>query len=165
MASTAGLRIVAAMGDSSIPPQAAAPATVDFSDPRIYRHWCRDIIRFADLDAGGHVNNTSFATFFETGRVAFFADARGRGRAAHDPVLAVRLTFELKSELFYPGEVDIATMVTHIGNSSLTLNQALFEAGRCAATAECIMVVVDPVGRKPMRIPDALRQSMLDVAG
>ncbi len=154
------------MYDSSQPSQAVqAEVAVDFSDPRSYRHWCRDIIRFADLDAGGHVNNTAFATFFETGRVNFFADARGRGRAAHEPVLAVRLTFELRSELFYPGEVDIATKLTRLGNSSLTLNQGLFEAGQCAATAECVMVVVDPVGRKPKRIPDALRQKMLEVAG
>ena len=101
------------MNDSSQPSQAVqAEVAVDFSDPRSYRHWCRDIIRFADLDAGGHVNNTAFATFFETGRVNFFADARGRGRAAHEPVLAVRLTFELRSELFYPGEVDTAMLDT-----------------------------------------------------
>ena len=28
-----------------------------------------DVIRFGDLDPQGHVNNTVFATFFETGRV------------------------------------------------------------------------------------------------
>ena len=150
------------MNDSS-PPE--TQSDVDFRDPRIYRHWCRDIIRFADLDAAGHVNNTAFATFFETGRVNFFADARGPEGRAYQPVLAVRLTFELRSELFYPGQVDIATKVTRIGNSSLTLNQGLFEAGICAANAECIMVVVDPVERKPVRISDALRESMSEVAG
>jgi len=34
----------------------------------------RDIIRFGDLDPQGHVNNTVFATFFETGRVAFLRE-------------------------------------------------------------------------------------------
>src|SRR5256885_17153746 len=33
-----------------------------------------DIIRFGDLDPQGHVNNTVFATFFETGRVAFLRE-------------------------------------------------------------------------------------------
>jgi len=35
-----------------------------------------DNVRFADLDANQHVNNASFAAYFETGRVALTKDPR-----------------------------------------------------------------------------------------
>ena len=44
--------------------------------PRLadYPHRVTDIIRYADLDPQGHVNNAVFATYFESGRVAMFRD-------------------------------------------------------------------------------------------
>ena len=37
-----------------------------------FPHRVTDIIRYADLDPQGHVNNAVFATYFESGRVAMF---------------------------------------------------------------------------------------------
>lgn len=34
-----------------------------------YARWTRDVIRYADTDRQGHVNNAVFSTFLETGRV------------------------------------------------------------------------------------------------
>ena len=77
-----------------------------------------DIIRFGDLDPQGHVNNTVFATFFETGRVAFL---REPGNALSPPgttsVLA-RLDINFLKELHWPGEVEIGTGIAEIGRSS-----------------------------------------------
>src|ERR1043166_7582826 len=68
-----------------------------------------DIIRFGALDPQGHVNNTVFATFFETGRVAFL---REPGNALSPPgttsVLA-RLDISFLKELHWPGAVEIGT--------------------------------------------------------
>ncbi len=41
------------------------------ADPATHTLWRQDIIRFADLDILGHVNNVAYMVFFETGRVAF----------------------------------------------------------------------------------------------
>ena len=79
-----------------------------------------DVIRFGDLDPQGHVNNTVFATFFETGRVAFL---REPGNALSPPgttsVLA-RLDISFLNELHWPGEVEIGTGIAEIGRSSFT---------------------------------------------
>src|SRR4029077_19106308 len=78
----------------------------------------RDIIRFGDLDPQGHVNNTVFATFFETGRVAFL---REPGNALSPPgttsVLA-RLDIGFLKELHWPGSVGIGTRVAEVGRST-----------------------------------------------
>ena len=41
------------------------------SDPRVL--WTEDILRFADTDALGHINNTTFSVLCESGRVHLLA--------------------------------------------------------------------------------------------
>src|SRR6476619_6443233 len=112
-----------------------------------------DIIRFGDLDPQGHVNNTVFATFFETGRVAFL---REPGNALSPPgttsVLA-RLDINFLKELHWPGEVEIGTGVAEIGRSSFTFLQAIFHEGACAATARATMVMIDGETRRSRPLP------------
>src|SRR5947209_12659405 len=114
----------------------------------------RDIIRFGDLDPQGHVNNTVFATFFETGRVAFL---REPGHALSPPgttsVLA-RLDISFLRELHWPGAVQIGTGVAEIGRSSFTFLQAIFHQGACAATGRATMGMIDAATRRSRSLPE-----------
>ena len=113
-----------------------------------------DIIRFGDLDPQGHVNNTVFATFFETGRVMLLRDP---GHLLNPPgatsVLA-RLDISFLREMHWPGTVEIGTGTTRIGRSSYTFLQAVFHEGQCAATADATMVMIDGATRKARPLPD-----------
>jgi len=115
-----------------------------------------DIIRFGDLDPQGHVNNTVFATFFETGRVAFL---REPGNALSPPgttsVLA-RLDINFLKELHWPGEVEIGTGIAEIGRSSYVFAQAIFHEGDCAARGRSTMVLIDRATRKARELPPDL---------
>ena len=119
-----------------------------------------DVIRFGDLDPQGHVNNTVFATFFETGRVAFL---REPGNALSPPgttsVLA-RLDINFLKELHWPGTVEIGTGVAEIGRSSFTFLQAIFHEGPCAATGRATMVMIDAATRKARALPQEVRQRL-----
>jgi acyl-CoA thioester hydrolase len=125
-----------------------------------------DTIRFGDMDAQGHVNNTVFATFLESGRVALL---RAPGRELNAPgttsVLA-RLDIDFLKELHWPGAVDIGTGIAGIGRSSYTFAQAIFHAGVCAATARATMVMIDETTRRPRRLPAEVveRLEMLRIA-
>ncbi len=46
-----------------------SPATVDLADLAGFEFVLTEHLRFADLDAHGHVNNVSFLVFFENARV------------------------------------------------------------------------------------------------
>lgn len=113
-----------------------------------------DIIRFGDLDPQGHVNNTVFATFFESGRVAFL---REPGNALSPPgttsVLA-RLDISFLKELHWPGSVEIGTGIAEIGRSSFTFLQAIFHEGACAATGRATMVMIDAQTRRSRPLPE-----------
>jgi acyl-CoA thioester hydrolase len=130
-----------------------APATARSSYPL----WTTDIIRYGDTDRQGHVNNAVFATFFESGRTRFFAARSPSLRTADTEFVIVRLEIDFRTELFFPGSVDIGTRVLKIGRSSFRLGQALFSGESCAATGECVMVVIDAEGRKSTPLSPALR--------
>src|SRR5215472_9756979 len=49
------------------------PAQVDVAR---LPHWARVEVRYGDLDVQGHVNNAVYFTYFEQGRVSFFAELR-----------------------------------------------------------------------------------------
>jgi acyl-CoA thioester hydrolase len=117
----------------------------------------RDIIRFGDLDPQGHVNNTVFATFFETGRVAFLREPGNALSPSGTTSVLARLDIDFLKELHWPGEVEIGTGIAEIGRSSFTFLQAIFHEGACAATARATMVMIDGETRRSRPLPEEAR--------
>jgi acyl-CoA thioester hydrolase len=120
-----------------------------------YAVWSKDILRLSDLDHQRHVNNAVHPGLFTNGRYALIY---GRLREFVEPTDAfalVKITIEYMSEMHYPGEVDVGTLVRRIGKSSVTYGQAIFNNGRCAAVAESVMVMLDGATRRPKPLPPA----------
>ena len=57
-------------GPSVLLEQAIKPAAAEASQ---FRHWTPITIRFSDQDSVGHVNNVSYAAYFEAGRIDFMS--------------------------------------------------------------------------------------------
>jgi acyl-CoA thioester hydrolase len=112
-----------------------------------------DLIRFADLDPQGHVNNTVFATFFETGRVMLLRDPKNLLNPPGATSVLARLDINFLKELHWPGEVEIGTGTIEIGRTSYTFLQAIFSNGQCAATGRATMVMIDAATRKARPLP------------
>lgn len=134
-------------------PSAAKPARIL---PRLEQFVGRtnDIIRFGDLDPQGHVNNTVFATFFETGRVMLLREPGNELGAPGATTVLAQLDISFLRELHWPGEVVIGTATTHIGRASYSFLQAIFHEGECAATANATMVMIDAATRRARPLPD-----------
>jgi len=113
-----------------------------------------DIIRFGDLDPQGHVNNTVFATYFETGRVMLLREPGNELGALGVTTVLARLDISFLREMHWPGTVEIGTGTTQIGRSSYSFLQAIFHEGECAATANATMVMIDRATRKAHPLPD-----------
>lgn len=133
----------------------------DLTERDTYAHWTADVIRFADLDSLGHVNNVAFTTFFESGRVRFFRDAETAVDAADKSWMAVRLCVDFRAQLDYPGDVEIGSRIIRAGRSSMTIGSGLFLADKCVATAECVMVLVDLSTNHSTEVPEATRRLLL----
>ena len=91
---------------------------VDLVDAARYRHWKDHVLRFADLDPAGHVNNVAYAEIFEAGRVAFGIDAGSRALAPGTTTMIVRMTIDYLAQLVdFPGAVRVGTRVLSFGRS------------------------------------------------
>ena len=119
-----------------------------------------DKLRYGDTDRQGHVNNAVFATFMETGRVELIYNPQ-------DPLLDEGFSFVLAkldinyiAEVLWPGTVEIGTRVMRVGRSSVSMQQAVFQAGRLCASAETVVVHFDEATRKSHAFSEAQRAKL-----
>jgi len=95
-----------------------------------------DIIRFGDLDPQGHVNNTVFATYFETGRVMLLREPGNELGAPGVTTVLARLDISFLREMHWPGTVEIGTGTTQIGRSSYSISAGDLPRGRMRSNRE-----------------------------
>jgi acyl-CoA thioester hydrolase len=114
-----------------------------------------DKVRYGDTDRQGHVNNAVFATFFETGRVELLHNSQHPAADTGCSFVLAHLAVDFRAEILWPGEVVIGTRVAKVGTSSIRLAQALFQGGRCNASAETVVVQVDQATGKPRELSSA----------
>lgn len=122
-----------------------------------YPHRVRDIIRFADLDPQGHVNNAVFSTYFESGRVAMFRNPDLGIGIENATYVLVRQEIDFLSELHWPGDVEIGTALAEFGRSSFVVVQTIFHGEVCAAAGRATLVMLDTVTRRARPLtPEAM---------
>ena len=124
-----------------------------------------DKLRYADTDRQGHVNNAVFATMLETGRVEVLYSTDAPLAAPGCAFVIARLTLDFRSELTWPGRVEIGTRVAKIGTSSITLEQGLFQNGACAATATTVIVHVNERAGRSEPLSEPAIQALEPLAG
>src|SRR5579871_492101 len=102
----------------------------------------RVVIRFpvqwGDQDAFGHVNNTVYARWFESGRIAYFSRIGILTTFDSDrigPILAA-LNVNFRRSVTYPDTVEVGARVTRIGRSSLSIEHKIYSYGLGAICAE-----------------------------
>ncbi len=145
--------------------QSVTKPPVDLSVPENFLHMRHDILRFADLDPNGHLNNVKFFEFCQESRVSLF-----RAAGAHDGEhgrawMIVALSINFLGQVHWPGDIVTGTMVLEFGNSSLRLGQGIFNGSNCVATAEMTMVRVDLHSNKPQPIEPVLRERLNMLGG
>ena len=104
-------------------------------------HETRIEIRWRDMDAFGHVNNSVYLTYLEDARDAWLESVLGDAGSLLDFVLA-RVAIDFRRELH---QDDVAVIVrsrlARIGNSSIGTREEIFKQdGMLAAEAEAVLV-------------------------
>jgi acyl-CoA thioester hydrolase len=108
-----------------------------------------DNVRYADLDPNQHVNNAVYASYFETGRVTLVKD-RSYGLMPEGLAwVMVRLDMQFRSELHWPGTVEMGLGLVKFGRTSVTFDQVVFSKGKCVSSAQSVSVLIDEATRKP----------------
>ncbi len=121
-------------------------------------------IIWGDMDAYQHVNNTVHFRWFESSRIRYIELAGMRELLdAHrfGPILA-STRCDYKRQLRYPGNVEIGSLITRVGRSSMALSHRLVnqETQEIAAEGESTVVIFDFEKQRPVRMPQDVRDAI-----
>jgi acyl-CoA thioester hydrolase len=116
-----------------------------------------DNVRFADLDPNQHVNNASYASYFETGRVTLVKDRSCGLMPPGYGWVMVRLDMHFRAELHWPGKIELGLGVAKFGRTSVAFDQVVFSDGKCVASARATTVLIDEATRKPVPLTSEIK--------
>lgn len=128
-----------------------------------YKHLLPLQTRWADNDVYGHVNNVAYYGYFDT-IVNEYLISSGALDIHGGAVIGLVVETGCKyfSPLEFPQKLEGALRVARIGNSSVRYEIAIFKEGaeKPAAEGYFTHVYVDRKTRRPVSLPDALRQAL-----
>lgn len=139
------------MNPNNIPPLSEFQHSVDLQ------------IRFSDVDVLGHVNNTVYLCFYDTGKAWFFSKIHQRlieWKKVETVIANVDCCFI--SPIFFGEEVAVYTRCLSISEHSFKLQQviALKNTGEVKSACETIMVCFDPLSQKSIPMPEHWRTAL-----
>jgi acyl-CoA thioester hydrolase len=122
--------------------------------------------RWADVDIYGHVNNVVHYAMFDTVVNGWLIETTGTD-IRHAPAvgLVVETSCRYFAELDFPAAVTAGLGLEKLGTSSVVYRLALFGGGESpAAVGRFVHVYVDRDSRRPVPVPDDIRQALAVLA-
>ena len=140
---------------------AVSPA-IDLADIKSFGFLTTEHLRFADVDANGHINNVAFVVFFENARIRYLSEQlKGLRVLTGADVVVAHMELDLKRQMFYPGTIRAGARLIELRRSSLVIGQSIFDQeGRCAATGHVVLVSVDKQSGRGRPIEGEARATM-----
>jgi acyl-CoA thioester hydrolase len=120
-------------------------------------------VRFADMDAMGHVNNAVYLTYFEAARMAYWMHVTGRPDLSGMDMILARAEVDFRSPLVAPESIEVGVGCASIGRTSFVLEQDMYErkTGRLVAEARKVLVHYDYKAGRAIPIGEELRRKIL----
>jgi acyl-CoA thioester hydrolase len=122
-------------------------------------------IRWGDMDAMGHVNNTVYFRYIESARIAWLEQVGALpdpARSSEGPVI-VNAHCSFLKQLTYPGEIEVTTWVGPPGRSSIEVSHEIRlvgadgVAGALHAEGGAKVVWIDFKAEQSRPLPERLR--------
>jgi acyl-CoA thioester hydrolase len=126
-------------------------------------HAMRMPIRWGDMDAMGHVNNTVYFRYIEQARISWFDQIDAAPDPSGEGPVIVNAHCSFIKQFKYPGEIEIRTLVGPPGRSSFEMTHQLFlvgadgEAGALHAEGGAKIVWVNFPAEKSVPLPESIR--------
>jgi len=122
-------------------------------------------IRWGDMDAMGHVNNTIYFRYMEQTRISWFGALAPKGEAWQSTgIVIANASCNYKRPITYPGTVEVRLAVGAPGGSSVPTHYELRvnDDPVLYADGAAVVVFVNMKTQKPARIPDGIRALLLN---
>lgn len=126
-------------------------------------------VRFADTDAQGHVYFANYLTFCDEALSAYMRHIGCPWQALVDDGVDMfyrSSRCEHRGSATFEAVLAIEARIARIGNSSVVSSYVVRDpSGEVIAEAELTSVCVDPATRRPVRVPERLRDAVARFSG
>jgi len=118
-------------------------------------------IRWGDMDAMGHVNNTVYFRYMEQARIGWFDALVPEDEAWKSTgIVVANASCNFKRAINYPGTVEVQVYAAPPGGSSVATYYELLISGELYADGAATVVFIDMARQKPVRIPQTIRERL-----
>lgn len=131
----------------------ARPPSPVLSD---FQHVREDRLRLTDLDFQQHVNNAAQTALLANARFDFLGEVVRPALPPGDKLVIASLEVSFLREMLYGDKVYTGTRILSLGRTSMRLEQAIFQDGRCALRAVCVFVHVSAQEKAPAPWPTSV---------
>jgi acyl-CoA thioester hydrolase len=118
-------------------------------------------VRWGDMDAMGHVNNTVYFRYMEQARIGWFDALVPQAEAWKSTgIVIANASCNFKRPINYPGTVKVKVFVGLPGGSSVATFYELMVDEDLYADGAATVVFIDMQKQKPVRIPEKIREAL-----
>ena len=117
-------------------------------------------VRWRDLDAFNHVNNSNYLTYLEEARLQWLSHVPGPWFDDHAMPVMAAVQLNYRRPIEWPAQLRVELFCERLGTSSMTIGHRIVDAGHpdlLYADGHVVMVWMDPASGKPVPLPDAIR--------
>jgi len=130
-----------------------------------FRYWWPITVRWKDMDAMGHVNNSTYFTYLESARIGFLTGLGCLGTlegAARTGTVVVSQTFHYRRQVRYPDELEVGVRCGEIRTRSFVLEYAVFRRGTEELVGDGFTVLawLDYAAGQAIEIPPDMRKAL-----
>ena len=116
-------------------------------------------LRWRDLDAFNHVNNSNFLTYLEEARIRWFASWDGEWVTEATAPLLAAVQLNYRQPIPYPADVAVELFTERLGTSSVTVGHRIVseDGATLYADGHVVMVWIDRASGRPTALPEVVR--------
>jgi acyl-CoA thioester hydrolase len=134
----------------------------DSNNEAVLLHTASISVRWRDLDAFNHVNNSSYLTFLEEARLQWLQQLPGRWMTDDAAPVMAASELNYRRPIEWPAQLVVQLRCNRLGNSSMTMGHRIVDASdesRVYCDGHVVMVWMDPASGKSVPLPHAVRES------
>lgn len=131
-----------------------------------FRYWKTIEVRWGDMDAQGHVNNTVYFVYCESARVELLRKIGYKGKQAglaEGPSL-VHASCDFKRQVIYPAKLDVGLRVERISQRSFKIAYGIFFHGTddISAIATSVNAWAIYAEGRSVELPEEIRAALAE---
>ena len=119
-------------------------------------------VRFNDVDVLGHVSNTIYQTYFDTGKTCYMDEVIGNYDFMKEAMVGASIRIEYLEPIFMKTRILVQSRVSRIGHKSFDFEHRLVDAvtGKVLSTCTAIMVCFKPQTQESIEIPQSWKEKI-----